>query len=161
MCKNHGYCDIKIPEVCDKIFKFPDNHKSMKIPFLIYADTELCLKKHSFVIKIFKKCPHQKQTNIQRVLFHYSHTVYLITTKANMISTDSMKHFCADLKMHATEINNFEKKEMLPLTEKQEKKCKKQKFCHNKNSMKSLMKIKSTVRSGSLSLHWRIVWSCL
>ena len=41
-----------------------------------------------------------------------------------------MKMFCANLKKHATEIMNCEKKEIMPLTEKEEKKYKKQKCCH-------------------------------
>ena len=33
---------------------------------------------------------HKKQTNIQRVVIYYSHTVHLITSKANMIYTEMM-----------------------------------------------------------------------
>ena len=40
-----------------------------------------------------------------------------------------MKKFCLYLKKHATEIINCEKKEIMPLTEKSEKKYKKQPFC--------------------------------
>ena len=43
---------------------------------------------------------------------------------------DSMRKFLADLKRHATEIIKFEKKEMLPLADKQKKKYNKQKLCH-------------------------------
>ena len=43
---------------------------------------------------------------------------------------DPMKKFCVDLRKHATEIINCEKKEMLLLTKKQEKKYVKQKVCH-------------------------------
>ena len=41
-----------------------------------------------------------------------------------------MKKFFADLKKPATEIINFEKKDMLPLTEKQKREYNIQKFCH-------------------------------
>ena len=41
-----------------------------------------------------------------------------------------MKNFCLDLKIHATKIINYEKKEMIPLTKKEEKKHNKQKVCH-------------------------------
>ena len=33
-----------------------------------------------------------------------------------------MKNFCLDLREHATKIINYEKKEMIPLTKKEEKK---------------------------------------
>ena len=41
-----------------------------------------------------------------------------------------MEKFCKDLKEHATKITNYEKKEMIPLTKKEEKRHNKQKVCH-------------------------------
>ena len=40
-----------------------------------------------------------------------------------------MKNFCLDLREHATKIINYEKKEMIPLTKKEEKKHNKQEVC--------------------------------
>ena len=45
-CKNHNYCNIKRPEPRNKILKFAQNHKSMKIPFAIYADIASLLEKN-------------------------------------------------------------------------------------------------------------------
>ena len=41
-----------------------------------------------------------------------------------------MKNFCLDLREHATKIINYEKKEMIPLTKKEEKKHNKQNVCY-------------------------------
>ena len=41
-----------------------------------------------------------------------------------------MQNVSLDLREHVTKINNYEKKEMMPLTKKEEKKHNKQKFCH-------------------------------
>ena len=41
-----------------------------------------------------------------------------------------MKNFCLDLREHATKIINYEKKEMIPLTKKEEEKRNKQEVCH-------------------------------
>ena len=41
-----------------------------------------------------------------------------------------MKNFCLDLREHATKIIDYEKKEMIPLTKKKEKKYNKQKVCY-------------------------------
>ena len=41
-----------------------------------------------------------------------------------------MKNFCLDLREHATKIINYEKKEMIPLTKKEEKKHNKQEVCY-------------------------------
>ena len=41
-----------------------------------------------------------------------------------------MKKFCLDLKEHASKVINYEEKEMIPLTKKEEKKQNKQKVCY-------------------------------
>ena len=41
-----------------------------------------------------------------------------------------MQRFCKDLKKHATEIINHEKKEMIPLTNEENKSYEKQKVCY-------------------------------
>ena len=41
-----------------------------------------------------------------------------------------MKNFCLDLREHVTKIINYEKKEMIPLTKKEEKKHNKQEVCY-------------------------------
>ena len=43
---------------------------------------------------------------------------------------DCMEKFCKDLKKHVTKIINYEKKEMIPLTDKENKSYKKQKLCY-------------------------------
>ena len=41
-----------------------------------------------------------------------------------------MERFCKDLKEHVTKIINYIKKEMIPLTDEENKSYKKQKVCH-------------------------------
>ena len=41
-----------------------------------------------------------------------------------------MKKFCKDLREHAAKIINYEKKDMIPLTKKEEKHHNKQKVCY-------------------------------
>ena len=45
-------------------------------------------------------------------------------------SKNCMKKFCEGLREHVTKIINYEKKEMIPLTKKEEKRHSKQKVCH-------------------------------
>ena len=45
--ENHSYCNVKVPEAPNKILKFNQNHKSMKIPFVVYADNKSLLEKIS------------------------------------------------------------------------------------------------------------------
>ena len=43
---------------------------------------------------------------------------------------DCLKSFCKDLKEHRAKIINYEKKEMIPLTDEENKSYKKQKVCY-------------------------------
>ena len=45
VCENHDYCYVEMPEEDNKILKCNQGEKSMKIPFIIYADLESLLEK--------------------------------------------------------------------------------------------------------------------
>ena len=45
VCENHDYCYVEIPEKDNKILKYNQGEKSMKVPFIIYADLESLLEK--------------------------------------------------------------------------------------------------------------------
>ena len=57
MCKNHNCCYIEMLGKGNNILKY--NQKSMKVSFVIYADTESSLKKQIHVITI--QTGHQQQ----------------------------------------------------------------------------------------------------
>ena len=84
-----------MPNGCNKIRKYNQGEKSIKSPFIIYADLECLLEK----------------------LDYYR-------------GEDYMKKFCKDLREHATKIINYEKKDMIPLTKKEEENHNNQKVCY-------------------------------
>ena len=46
VCNSHDYCYEEIPNENKKVLKYKPREKSMKVPFIIYADLEsFCLKK--------------------------------------------------------------------------------------------------------------------
>ena len=45
ICENHDYCYVEVPEDYNKILKYNQGEKSMKVPFIIYADLECLLEK--------------------------------------------------------------------------------------------------------------------
>ena len=47
ICENHEYCHVEIPNEDNKIIKYNQGEKSMKSPFIIYADLECLLEKIS------------------------------------------------------------------------------------------------------------------
>ena len=47
VCESHEYCYVEMPENDNKILKYSHGEKSMKVPFIIYADLESLLEKMS------------------------------------------------------------------------------------------------------------------
>ena len=45
VCENHDYCYVKIPEEYNKILKYNEGEKSMRLPFIIITDLECLLEK--------------------------------------------------------------------------------------------------------------------
>ena len=45
VCRHHDYCYVEMPEKDNKIIKYKQGEKSMKVPFIIYADLESFLEK--------------------------------------------------------------------------------------------------------------------
>ena len=133
ICENHDYCHVEMPTKNNNIIKYNHEEKSMKLPFVIYADLECLLEKMSTCINnpnessttkinkhtpsgysIFTHCPFDKSKN-----------------KLNYCrGKDCMKKFSKDLREHASKIINYEKKKMIPLTTEEKIYHNKQKICY-------------------------------
>ena len=113
VCNDHDYCYVEMPEEYNKIFKYNHGEKSIKVPFIIYADLES-----------LKNCPFNSTINI---LDCYR-------------GKDCIESFRKNLKDHATKQSTMKKKEMIPLTDEENKSYEKQKKCYI--CKKSLVRIK-------------------
>ena len=111
-----------MPNEDNKIIKYNQGEKSIKLTSIIYADLE-CLRESSTTeinkhtpsgYSLFTHCSFDKTKN---KLDYYR-------------GKDRMKKFCKDLRKHATKIINYEKKKMIPLTKKEEENHNKQKVCY-------------------------------
>ena len=47
VCENHDYCNIEMPSNDDNLINYNKGKKSLKLPFIIYADLECLLEKIS------------------------------------------------------------------------------------------------------------------
>ena len=47
ICENHDYCHVEMPTKDNNIIKYNHGERSMKVPFIIYADLECLLEKVS------------------------------------------------------------------------------------------------------------------
>ena len=132
-CENHDYYGVEMPNKDNEILKYNHGEKSMKAPFVIYTDLESLLEKMSICYDSPEKSSTtkiNKHTSSSYSLF--THCLFHITkNKLDYYrGEDCRKKFCLDLREHATKIINYEKKERIPLTRKEEKNHNKQKVCH-------------------------------
>ena len=47
ICENHNYCHVEMPTKDNNTIKYNQGEKSIKLPFIIYADLECLLEKIS------------------------------------------------------------------------------------------------------------------
>ena len=116
-----------------KMLKYNHGEKSMKAPFIIYADLECLLEK-------MNTCHNNLEKSSTTKINKHTLSGYLLFKHCSFDKTKNkrdyyrgkncMKNFCLDLREHATKIINYEKKEMIPLTKKEEKKHNKQEVCY-------------------------------
>ena len=133
VCKNHDYCYVEMPEEYNKTLKYNEGEKSMKSPFIIYADLDCSLEK-------MNTCHNNPEKTSTTKINKHTPSGYSLFTHCSFDTTKNkldyyrgkncMKNFCLDLREHATKIINYEKKEMIPLRKKEEEKHNKQELCY-------------------------------
>ena len=147
VCKDHDYCYIEMPDKGNNILKYNPGEKCMKIPFIIYADTDYMPEKvstcsnnpeKSSTIKLNKHKPSG-----------FSLFTYCSFNTKNKLDyyrgEDCMKVFCNVLKEHVERIKYWEKKEMIPemipLTEEENRSYENQKHVINgENCLRKMIK---------------------
>ena len=131
--KNHDYCHVEMPNQDNKIIKYNQGEKSIRSPFINYADLECLLEKVS-------TCNNNPEESSTTEINKHTPSRYFLFTHCSFDKTknkldyyrghDCMKKFCIDLREYASKIINYEKKDMIPLTKKEEENHKKQKVCY-------------------------------
>ena len=105
-----------MPTENNNTLKYNHGEKSLKVPFIIYADLECLLIKQ-------KSCRNNPNDSyIEKKAMHepYGYSLDLVSSfdsKQNKHSfcrgKDCIKKFCSDLKEFATKIINYKEKEMI------------------------------------------------
>ena len=133
ICENHDYCHVEMPTKDNNIIKYNQGEKSIKLPFIIYADLECLLEK----ISTCQNSPREPSTT---EINKHAPSGYSLFTHCSFDKTknkldhyrgkDCMKKICKDLREHATKIINYEKKKMMPLTVEQKIHYNEQEICY-------------------------------
>ena len=119
-----------MPDEGNKIFKYNYGEKLLKTPFMIYPDLECLLEKmHS--------CQNHREKYYTEKKAKHTPYGYSLLANFSFDATenkldcyrvkDCMEKFCEDLREHAIKMINYEKKEMIPLTDEENNSYEKQK----------------------------------
>ena len=122
-----------MPTQFNKTLKYNHGEKSLKTPCVIYADSEcLLIKKQSC-----QNNPSESYTERKAIHEPCGYSLDLVSSfdsKQNKHSfyrgRECIEKFCKDLKELATKIINYEEKDMIPLTDNENKFYEEQKECH-------------------------------
>ena len=133
LCDNHDYCHAEMPTEDSNTLKHNHGEKSLKVPWLIYADFEcLLIKKQSC-----QNNPEESYTKRKAIHDACGYSIDLVSpfdSKQDKHSyyrgRDCSKKFCEDLEKHIIKIINFKEKDMIPLIYEEIFYCEKQKLCH-------------------------------
>ena len=133
ICENCDYCRVEMPTKDNNTIKYNHGEKSIKLPFVVYADLECLLEKMS-------TCYNNPEESSTTKINKHTPLGYSIFTHCSFDKSksklnyyrgeDCMIKFCKDLREHATKIINYEKKDMIPLTKKEEENYNNQKICY-------------------------------
>ena len=122
-----------MPDENNKILKYIPGEKSLKAPFIIFADLECLLRK-------INMCQNNREkSDTKEKSVHRPSGYSLVTSCSFDISKyerkyyrgeDCMKILCRDLKEQALKIINYKKKEMISLTDEVKEIYENPKICH-------------------------------
>ena len=131
--ENNKYCHVEMPTKDNNIIKYNQGEKSIKLPFIIYADLKCLPQKMS-------ACQNNPNESSTAEINKHTPSGYSLYTHCSFDKSKNkldyyrgkncMKKFCKDFKTHATKIINYEKKKMIPLTLKEEIYHNKHKICY-------------------------------
>ena len=85
VCKNYDYCFVEMPNEDNKILRYNHGEKSMKAPFIIYADLESLLEKMNTCYDSPEKSSTTKIINIRHLVIHYLRIVHLMKQKIRLV----------------------------------------------------------------------------
>ena len=125
ICENRDYCHVEMPTKDNNTIKYNQGEKSIKLPFVVYADLECLLEKMS-------TCYNNPEKSSATKINKHTPSGYSIFTHCSFDKSknklnyyrgeDCTKKFCKDLREHATKIINYEKKRYDTINKKRRKK---------------------------------------
>ena len=131
VCNNYDYCRIDMPEEHEKI-KYLPGEKSLKSVYN-FCRFRMSTKKTQYCQNNHKNAYTEKKAKHKTSRYTWCSICSIGDTKNKRYfyrGKDCIEKFCKGLKELGTEMINFKKKEMIPLTNKEIKSYEKQEVCY-------------------------------
>ena len=116
----HDFCYVKMPDENNNFLEYVPGKKSLRVPFIIFADLECLLKKIDTCSNNYDKSYTEKKARHEPSGYSLVPCCSFDKSKNEFKycrGEDCMKIFCEDLKDQAMKIINHEKKEIITLTD--------------------------------------------
>ena len=85
VCENHDYCHVEMPNEDNEIIKYNQGEKSIKLPFIIYADLECLLEKISTCNNNPEESSSTEINKHTPIWLFFVYTLFMIKQKINLI----------------------------------------------------------------------------
>ena len=85
VCNDHDYCCVEKPNDNNEILKYSHGEKSMRAPFVVYADLQCLLEKINSSQNNPEKSYTEKKLSIHLLVTHCLQIVHLNKQKTNLI----------------------------------------------------------------------------
>ena len=121
VCENRDYCHAEMPTKDNNTIEYNQGEKSIKLPFVVYVDLECLLEKMS-------TCYNNPEKSSTTKINKHTPSGYSLFTHCSLDKTKNKLDYYKDLREHATTV--IMKKNMIPLTKKEEENHNNQKVCY-------------------------------
>ena len=132
LCKDNGFCKIKLPKVAENIKKHDFGSKSLRMNYIIYVDLERLLVKYDAC----SNNPNKSYTinEGQHIPSGYSISILDNSTNSSKVlyyrEKDCNQKLCKELREIGEELFDAEEKPLIPLTSEQKRFHNNAKRCH-------------------------------
>ena len=126
ICENYDYCHVEMPTKDNNIIKYNQGEKSIKLPFVVYADFA---RNAEYLLEKISTCQNNPNDSSTTEVNKHVPSGYSLDTHCSFDQTknklnyyrgkDCMKKFFKDLREHATKTINYKKKKMIRLTKEE------------------------------------------
>jgi len=132
-CKDHDFCYVKMPEEGKNILRYQEGSKSIRVPFVIYADTECILRP---IQSVKDQSDKPSTRNVAEhvgcgaaMFVKFAHGEYERAFE-QCRGEDAISTFCKTLKRQVERAIRYKKREMNSLTPEEKQQYRETKKCH-------------------------------